>query len=184
MKKPFIIIVSGAPATGKSTLAHLLSKEIKCPLLSRDEFKEGYINTIGATHKELDDSVALHIYESLFSAVDLLISKQISIIAEAAFQHKLWQPKLLSISDKAEIKVIVCKTGSALSKARYMKRLASDPAREIFHSDKSGEEQAVALIEKYQPLRMDLPTIEVDTTDGYRPGIEELIDFIKQADAK
>jgi uridine kinase len=46
MIKPLLIVVTGRPASGKTTLSRILSAEIKCPLLSRDEFKEGYINTI------------------------------------------------------------------------------------------------------------------------------------------
>jgi dephospho-CoA kinase len=56
MNKPLLVIITGRPASGKTTLSRLLSREIKCPLFSRDEFKEGFVNTVGAPHAELDDS--------------------------------------------------------------------------------------------------------------------------------
>jgi dephospho-CoA kinase len=45
MNKPLLIVITGRPSSGKTTLACIISKEIKCPVVSRDELKEGYINT-------------------------------------------------------------------------------------------------------------------------------------------
>lgn len=55
--KPLLIVITGRPASGKTTLAHVLSKEVKFPLLSRDELKEGYINATGVHHNQTDNSV-------------------------------------------------------------------------------------------------------------------------------
>ncbi len=182
MNKPLLVIVTGRPASGKTTLAHILAKEIKCPLISRDEIKQGYINTVGVLHSQLDDSVALDIYEAFFEVIDLFISKGISIIAEAAFQDKLWKPKLLMLLPKAEIKIIICKTTPELTKSRFIKRLAGDPDRDKFHGDKSASieaEPGSLLTGVYEPIHMDTPTLQVDTTDSYNPDIEKIIRFIK-----
>ena len=183
MKKPLLIVVTGMPASGKTTLAHLLAKEIKCPLLSRDEIKEGYVNTMGILHNQMDSSGAMHIYETFFEAIELLISKKISIIVEAAFQDKLWKPKLLNLADKAAIKIIICKTNPALAKTRFTERLFQDPDREKYHGDSSLisiKEKSELLTEKYEPVKMDVPILEVDTTDNYKPGRGEITRFIQQ----
>ena len=83
-------MVTGSVASGKITLAHILSKKINCPLISRDELKAGYINTLGVQHSQLDNTVDRNIYETFFEAIGLFVSKGISIIVEAAFQDKLW----------------------------------------------------------------------------------------------
>ena len=183
MNKPLLVVVTGRPASGKTTLAHILSKEIKCPLLSRDELKEGYINTLDIEHDRLDNSVAWHIYNSFFEAMDLLISKNISVIVEAAFQNKLWKPKLLNLSDKAEIKIIICNTSPDIAKTRFASRLLNDPDRNRFHGDKfmnSVKEQDRLMTEHYEPVNIDAPTLEVDTTENYNPGLGEIISFIKK----
>jgi adenylate kinase family enzyme len=152
MNKPLLVVVTGRPASGKTTLAHILSKEIKCPLLSRDELKEGYVNTLDIEHDRLDDSAAWHIYNSFFEAMDLLISKDISLIAEAAFQDKLWKPKLSYLSDKAEIKIIICNTSADIAKSRFASRLLSDPDRNKYHGDKflnSGKERDRLMTDHY-----------------------------------
>lgn len=183
MNKPSLVIVTGSPASGKTTLAHMLADKINCPLFSRDEFKEGLINTLGLAHAQLDRSVDLQIYDTFFEAIDLLISKGVSIIAEAAFQDKLWRPKLINFLDKAEIKIVICKTNLDLIKIRFDERLSNYAEREKYHGDLPihlSKEQFTSLIENYQPVKINAPTLEVDTTDNYAPTIEVIINFIKQ----
>lgn len=179
MDNPLLIVVTGSPASGKSTLARMLAGKLNCPLISRDELKEGLINTLGLSHSQLNRSVDLHVYETFFETIELLVSKKISIVVEAAFQDKLWRPKLLSLLQKAAIRIIICKTDPALIKARFAKRLSDFPDREKFHGDRSlNAEQFAALVENYQPVKMEAATLQVDTTHDYEPGIEEIIKFI------
>lgn len=182
MKKPLLLVVTGMPASGKTTLAHLLAKETLCPLISRDELKEGYTNTLGIPHHQMDKSVAMHIYESFFEVAGLLLSKGISVIIEAAFQHKLWKPKLSDLSARAEIKIIICTTSSELAKSRFKDRLKNDPEREKYHGDSSlySTKKQNKKQEKYEPVKMSFPVLEVDTSDDYSPGLKEIIRFIRQ----
>jgi predicted kinase len=181
MKKPLLIVVTGMPASGKTTLARLLSNEINCPLLSRDALKEGYVNTMKIAHSRMDDSAAIHIYEAFFEAIELFISKKISVIAEAAFQDKLWKPKLKGLLSKAEIKIIICKTNIHLAKSRFEQRLSTDISREKFHGDSALlKNETESLFENYVPVKMDVPILEVDTSENYIPGLEDIIQFIQQ----
>jgi predicted kinase len=181
MNKPRLVVVTGRPASGKTTLAHRLSREIKYPLLSRDELKEGYVNTMRIQHSQLDHATGLHIYETFFELIDLLISRGISFIAEAAFQNKLWKPGLLHLSDKAEIRIIVCEVPPDLARHRFVNRLLSDPERERFHGDGSLiAEQAGLLTEAYEPVNMNVPALTVDTSEHYHPGLQDIIAFVRQ----
>src|SRR5262245_54210180 len=90
---PRLIVVTGRPGSGKTTLAHRLAKSIRCPAICRDELKEGFVNTTGQIG-EPGDEIAREIYEAFFETIGILSKRQITLIAEAAFQHKLWQPKL------------------------------------------------------------------------------------------
>jgi len=156
----------------------LLAKELKCPLISRDELKEGYINTLGANLKNSNNSDALHIYNTFFEVINLLISKGISIIIEAAFQDKLWKPKLSNLAHKVQMKIIICNTPSA--KTRFINRLQADPSRDKFHGDNSVKDRGGLLTDSYDPPNMNIPTLEVDTTENYNPDLDQIIHFIKQ----
>jgi len=181
MNKPLLLVVTGSPASGKTTLAHLLANKINCPLLSRDELKEGLINTLELSHSQVDRSVDLQVYETFFETIELLLSKNISLVVEAAFQDKLWRPKLLPLLQKAAIKIIICKADLTLIKARFANRLSTNPDREKFHGDQSmNAEQIASLIDHYNPVKMEVPTLEVDTTQEYNPDLEEIINFIRK----
>lgn len=181
MNKPLLVVVTGSPASGKTTLAHILADRIHCPLLSRDELKEGYVNTLRLSHSQLDNLADLHVYHTFFEAIDLLISKGISIIAEAAFQDKLWRPKLLNLSGRAEIKIIICRSNPDVVKSRFADRFSNNPDREKYHGDRSiSLSKFKSLTENYQPVNIDVPTLQIDTTNGYSPDTEEIINFIGQ----
>jgi adenylate kinase family enzyme len=182
MNKPLLAVVTGKPACGKTTLAHILAKEIRCPLLSRDEFKEGYINTVKLDHDHLPANIALSIYETFFEVIDLMISKKISIIIEAAFQHKLWEPKLSTCLNKADVRIVICETSKEIARARFFKRTSDDKGREKFHGDKLSEiSQSIGeqLIESYEAPQIPVPTMYVNTTDEYVPGIDTICDFLR-----
>jgi len=51
-RKPKCIIVTGRPGSGKTTLARKLAERLWMPVLSRDEIKEGYVNTFGVKHDQ------------------------------------------------------------------------------------------------------------------------------------
>ncbi|HVU96916.1 MAG TPA: AAA family ATPase [Puia sp.] len=171
MNKPALVIVTGRPASGKTTLAHLLANELRCPLISRDELKEGYVNTLGAPHHQLDDSAAWHIYETFFAVIELLLAKNISIVVEAAFQDRLWKQRLPALAAKTSVKVIICNLPFDLARQRFIQRRSSDAGREKFHGDES-------FAKTYEPLSMNVPTLEVDTTQDYRPNMRNIIDFL------
>jgi predicted kinase len=179
MNKPLLIVVTGRPASGKSTLAHILAKEIKCPLLSRDELKEGYLNTLGLQHAELDHAAAWYIYHAFFEVIGVLLSKGISLIVEAAFQDQLWKPQLSMLRDKAEIKVILCELSPALATARFEARLLNDPDRDRFHGDAQVREKGGLYTAGYEPVAIDVPTLKVDTTQQYDPAIRQIIAFVR-----
>ncbi|MFI1658351.1 AAA family ATPase [Streptomyces sp. NPDC020472] len=41
--RPTLLVISGPPGTGKSTLARLLAERLGCPAVIRDEIKQGMV---------------------------------------------------------------------------------------------------------------------------------------------
>ena len=53
MNKPLLLVVTGRPGSGKTTLAKKLGEKAYLPVISRDEIKEGYLQTLRISHDGL-----------------------------------------------------------------------------------------------------------------------------------
>lgn len=184
MKKPSLFVVTGRPGSGKTTLAHILARKIGCPAICRDEIKEGFVNTMKSSHELLGKEVSQNIYNTFFETLDFLLAKQITLIAEAAFQHHLWAQPLERLSQVSQIKIIVCTIDPHLASSRFIQRGLSDPNRLKFHGDRGvrAAQQGVELpLGDYDPPFLPFPTIEVNTSDGYYPSLDEIESFLREA---
>ncbi len=175
---PNLIVVTGRPGSGKTTLAHTLAQSVRCPLISRDEFKEGIVNTIKNSESTSTDDLNLYVYNIFFETIEFLLGKSITLVIEAAFQHKLWAPRLEPLKKVARIRLICCSINSELAYSRFTQRGLADPARAQFHDNWVAQTSKEEFLSRsYQPPELDVPTLTVDTSNGYQPIFEEIVSF-------
>lgn len=183
MNKPRLVIVTGQPGSGKTTISKELGKLLYLPVISRDEVKEGYVNTFAVPHDKLPGDTNKLATEIFFRTVGLLLSSQVSLIAEAAFQHKIWEPEITRLKNHADTFIIVCELDSELAARRHLQRGLSDSRREFFHGDnrvthfkQTGE---FLVPEKYEPPSIpEIRTIRVSTLNEYDPKLESVAEQI------
>lgn len=182
-RKPKCIIVTGRPGSGKNTLAAKLARALWMPLVSRDEIKEGYVNTFGVKHDELGPDANREATDVFFRLVNEYLANDISIVIEAAFQHHVWEPRMSKIRELASPIMIHCSIDDALAARRYLERGLAEPNREYYHGDnmvvhyrKTGEILPYA---EFVPPKFDAPTIEVSTDGAYVPSIDEIVKRIR-----
>ena len=88
---PRLIVVTGRPGSGKTTLAHQLGRRVRCPVLCRDEFKEGYVNTTGLIGSP-GDEIGRGIYHLFFDVIEKMLRGRITLVAEAAWATRRGRP--------------------------------------------------------------------------------------------
>lgn len=172
MNKPTLIIITGRPGSGKTTLAERLARNAHLPLVSRDAIKEGYVHTQGVPHAQLPEG-NLEATGLFFRMVETLLDGGASLVAEAAFQHRLWSAKLEPLMQKARICMVICRTqDERIAYERYLRRREAEPWRVYFHGDDAADQ---TIPPPYDPPGLDVLTLWVDTTDGYAPDVETLL---------
>ncbi len=167
MSGPSLIVVSGAPGSGKTTLAHRIAREVGCPAVCRDEIREGM------AHAGTADPTMRRTYDAFFDTLGVLLRAGVTVVAEAAFQDRLWRPVLSPLAGLAAIRVVRCVADPAVARDRMLRRL-DDPVRVAAHRDREMLSRPPVT---WAPITLPVPTLEVGTDDGYSPGLDAIVAF-------
>jgi len=81
--KPKCIIVTGRAGSGKTTVSKKLGRQLWMPVISRDEIKEGYVNTFGVKHDQLSPDTDGLVSNFFFDIVCQYLTNKVSIVIEA-----------------------------------------------------------------------------------------------------
>jgi predicted kinase len=173
-------VVSGTAGTGKTTLAHALARAVGCPAICRDEIKEGMAHATPDFVPRPGDELTMRTLPVFFRLLEVLIGAGVTTVAEAAFQDRLWRQGLAPLRDLARIRVVHCVVSAELAWARTLLRGKENPLRRV-HADPGPEGEAKARRHHaaFDRVSLEVPSIEVDTTAGYRPALEEIVAFAR-----
>lgn len=170
------MLITGPGGVGKTTLAHALARRIGCPVVSRDEIKEGMAAATPDFVPAVSDPLTMRTYDVFFAVVRLLLENQVTLVAEAAFQHDRWEAPLKNLRPLAHLRVVRCQVAADVRLLRAERRRQDDRTRAA-HDD-AGYFSADA---PFTAIRVDAPTLDVDTADGYRPDLDAIVSFVTTA---
>jgi predicted kinase len=177
-RRPILVVVSGPPGAGKTTLAHRLARGIGCPAICRDEIKEGMVHAAGNFVAGPGDEPTSRTLPTFFQVLELLVRAGVTTVAEAAFQDRVWRPYLHSLGDLADIRLVHCHVASEVAWDRIRRRQDENSTRRA-HAGAYGtdREAHAARHDSFDWVQLDVPALGVNTSDGYRPGLGEIVAF-------
>jgi predicted kinase len=176
---PPLVVISGAPGSGKTTLARRLSLDLGLPLLEKDALKETLSDAMGAP-ADVPASMRLGggAYAVLVEVARTLLDAGCGVIVESNFRRDVSEPILEPLVSRSSALLIHCTAATDILTSRYARRFANGE-RHPAHLDGA---RAAGLAEdlsagRFEPLRLSIPTLVVDSADGWRPSYGEVRDF-------
>jgi len=173
-----LVIVGGAPATGKTTLARALGVSLGLPVITKDDVKEALAAPFPTGDRDWSRQLGAAAYGALFAVAELILAAGHGLVLESNFRAGVSDAPLLALAGLAPTVVIVCRTPDALRRQRFEERAARGRHRvhvDIAVLDEWREDDAEFLID------IGAPRLIVDTTNGYAPDMEQVATFARNA---
>lgn len=183
--QPRIIIFTGLPGTGKTTLSRSIANALKLPLIAKDDIKEIMYDHIGWS----DKAFSAKLVHATFGIMDLVTEQQLkngfSVILESNYAPKLASEKFRNWQQQYNCILIqiVCQTDIDILAHRFLERQRTN--RHPGHNDTGTIESLTAnyikRIENHedQPLDLDGPTRIIDTSDFSTVDSHEITTWIQ-----
>jgi predicted kinase len=176
--------------SGKTTLAHAIASAVGCPAISRDEVKEGMVHALGGATSFVPgpgDELTAKTLPVFFGVLEVLLRAGVTTVAEAAFQDHVWRPRLEPLLGLAQLRIVNCTVDAGVAFRRALRRAHDNPLRRA-HADPAPEDLDDPRAEArhrvahlaFSKISLDAPSLEVDTTDGYRPGLDHIVAFVNR----
>jgi glucokinase len=155
-----VILVNGVPASGKSTLARMISEQRGFPLLTLDRVKEPFFEHLGTGDREYNRKLGRASYRAIFDLIGDFPAGVPSVIdAWFGFQPIEVLQAHLQRNDIGRVIQIWCGSSPATVAARYAARLSSRPEG---HPGAEYVPELAALAERARPFA-DFPTLGLNT---------------------
>jgi len=169
MPKPLLIIVSGPPCSGKTSLGLRLAQEFRLPFIYKDGIKERLFDHFGWQDREWSKKLGAATYNLLYYFVATQLAAGRSHIVESNFAAQAATGEFLALQQKYgfESFQIQCYTEGAVLLARAMARAVSGQ-RHAGHDDgamSQGELRPILLRGRLDKLEIGGHYYELDTTD-------------------
>jgi predicted kinase len=168
---PPLVIVTGPPASGKTTLGRMLAMRLDMPFLYKDGIKETLFDTLGWSDRDWSRRLGVATYALLFHLLEMELAARRSLVIESNFDAERAGPSFLALRQRYEFRPVqVCCVAEGAVLLERVRLRVTTGARHPGHDEPANmAELAPFLLRgRLDPLPLDGPMIEIDTTDFAR----------------
>lgn len=163
-----LILVSGPPAAGKTTISRRLADEFGLPLVAKDTIKERLFDTLGAGDRAWSQRLGRASISLLWDAVETHLRAGCPMMAESAFYTDPDTERLAALRHQYAFTPlqIHCTAPADVLWERFDRRNRSGN-RHPGHVLDTPQADFLGAVERgvWGPLRLDGPTLTLDTSD-------------------
>jgi predicted kinase len=163
---PLVILVTGLPASGKTTVAHQVARHLGLPVFGKDDFKEILFDTLGWKDRQWSRRLSQSCHRLLECVVETEVVAGRSLIVESNFPaHAAQQLNRLRELVPYHAVQLQCVAKGEVLLDRFQRRSHSRD-RHPGHVDSvlENELRPSLLRGRPDPLNIPGPVLEVDTT--------------------
>src|SRR3954454_21639010 len=168
MADPLVVIVSGPPGTGKTTLGRRIAGEFRPPFLYKDGIKESLFDTLGWRDRDWSRTLGRATMELLYLWVETELAAGRWCVVVSNFHPEFGTPRFRALRARYGFTPfqIQCRTDGAVLVARYQARAVS-AARHPGHVDQHNFAALEPHLRRgfYDDLDLGGSVVHLDTTD-------------------
>lgn len=106
MRPTTVVLITGYPASGKTTLARYLAKELALPSICKDDLKEVLYQTLGWEPVEWSRKLGMVAWSLLYHQVGILLAAHVNLIVEGNFDPKYADPEWQKLVTRFDLRII------------------------------------------------------------------------------
>ena len=167
-KHPKLIILTGRPASGKSTIGKQLSRDLRLPIISKDGIREVLLDRLGSKDRPWSQLLGAAAIDLMFYFARAELDAGNSIILDNAFHPILVSSRFQALKAccDAESIQVVCNSDSETLFQRFKAR-AESGNRHAGHREEDAFDHIREILSQEESPILDIggEVIEVDTTD-------------------
>ena len=168
-QRPLLLIVTGPPGAGKTSLARKLAQNLGLFCLGKDDIKEALSDILGWGDREWSMKLGHASMEVLFRVLEVQMAANVSLVTETAFLPEYHNERFAVLMQKYDYSAlqIYCRCEPAVLIERIKSRVESGerhPGHVDHLRDLSQIEQALRE-GRYDPLDVGGVQLDVDTSD-------------------
>ena len=168
METPLLLIVSGPPAAGKTTLGRRIATDLQIPFIGKDDIKETLFDRLGWSDRAASRELGRASFDLLYLFAEAQLAAGRSFAMESNFSPEYANAPLLRMKEKYGFKPVqvLCQANEEILLQRYRARVESGE-RHPGHVDHLNYENVRPILRngRYPPLELGGAVIEVDTND-------------------
>jgi hypothetical protein len=168
------VVVSGPPASGKSTLAPVLARELGLPLVAKDTIKDALMSMLPVPDVEASRQLGRGAVAAMLAVA---AESPIGAVIESNFYRSVAAPSIGRLP--GAVVEVFCRCPKAVAIERYRRRAAS---RHAGHFDDDRNVDELWNDEVAEPVGAGWPLLEVNTSQPV--DVSAVAAFVRNARSK